>query len=376
MIKLCEPQDCTGCEACRSVCPVNAIMMSPQGSVLAEIPVIDSSKCIECHACERVCPVFHPIALSSIKAAYAGIAKEKNINDSSASGGASFLIGKEILQEGGVVYGAVNVGRYFFHKRIGDISELHFIQGSKYVKSYLRGSYKDVKKDLTAGRKVVFFGTPCQIAGLRSFLKKDYDLLITVDLICHGTPSQELLQRHIDNVLRSDEKIDKIKFRDKGYVLKFLHGNRVLYENNVWKERFKDAYYSAFVIGSCSMRDSCYTCVYANPKRVSDITIGDFWGVDRNVKFSRNPSGISVILPITEKGDKIVSTIRQEMEIFERPISEAINGNSQLRHPSILSKQGRKFRKFFNKGYSLKKALYLAFSFSLPYHFLRNILKR
>ena len=375
-IKLCATTDCTGCEACRTICPTKSILMTSAGSVMTETPEINEDTCIKCHACERVCPVLHPQDLKQPDKAIAAIAKDKDINYTSTSGGVAAVISKWFIENNGVVYGAVSEGRDVFHKRCVLSDDLVLLKGSKYVKSDLRNSYSEVRDDLNNGKNAVFFGTPCQIAGLKSFLKKDYDNLLTVDLICHGTPSQQLLKRHIHSIV-GDRKITRIAFRDEGYKMRFYDGDRIIYENNLWKEQFKDAYYSAFYIACASFRDSCYHCRYASPNRVSDITIGDFWGLDKEVKFSRNPTGISVILPVSNKGNKFLTdNIKGALEMFDRPLTEAVTGNAQLRRTSTLSRSAKLFRYLFAKGFSLTAALRLAYLPFLPIYFIKSIINK
>lgn len=376
MIQLCNKSDCTGCEACKSICKKNAITMKPVGTLLTELPIIDSDLCEECHACEKVCPVLHPMHLSEIKSAYASISKNPETNKTATSGGVATEISRKIIEEGGSVYGAISKDGRVFHKRCISIDDLNLLKGSKYTKSDVKDTFKEVKLDLHAGHKVAFFGTPCQIAGLKSFLRKDYDDLVTIDLICHGTPSQTLLHNHIMNVAKG-WNIDKIVFREDGFHFRLYDGNgSKIYDNNVWKKPFEDAYYTAFCIGACSFRESCYKCQFATSSRISDITIGDFWGLDPYVKFSRSPSGISVVLPITNKGEQLIKSIEENIELLARPIAEAVNGNTQLRHPSKLSAMGRIFRLFFNHGFSLKASLTIAYLPVIPLYYIKRVIKK
>lgn len=349
--------------------------MIPDGSILAEIPVINQTSCIQCHACERVCPVLHPIKLIPAKKAIAAIAKKADINHSSTSGGIAAVISNWYIEHKGIIYGAVSEGRDVFHKRCESTKETRKLKGSKYVKSYLRNTYSEALGDLKDGKKVVFFGTPCQIAGLKTFLKKDYDNLLTVDLICHGTPSQILLKKHIESIVGNQE-ITHIAFREDGFNMRFYNGERIIYENNLWREQFVDSYYSAFCIACASFRDSCYHCRYAGPERVSDITIGDFWGLNKKVRFSRIPSGISVVLPNTLKGESFISEISNDIEMHDRPLDEAVRGNAQLRKHSTLSSSAKLFRKLFTLGLSLKTALRLAYLPQLPIYYLKSRLNK
>ena len=373
-IQLCKHTECTGCEACRSLCPVGAINMQPVGNLLAEVPIINYDICIKCHACEKVCPVINPLTLNSSSSAIAAIAIDKQINETSTSGGIAAVISNWYIQNNGIVYGVVCEGRDIFHKRCVTKGEITKLKGSKYVKSYLRNTYKEVKEDLKNNKNVVFFGTPCQIAGLKNFLYKDYNNLLTVDLICHGNPSQKLLQQHINSII-GNKNIDRIVFREDGYHMRLYNNNEIIYENNLWESPFNDSYYTAFYIACASFRDSCYHCRYANPSRVGDLTIGDFWGLNKKVKFSRTPNGISVILPNTEKGQNLLKTIDNQIETHIRPLKEAVDGNSQLRSPSTLSFRAKIFRKLFSMGVSLKTALRLAYLPTIPIYFLKSKLR-
>lgn len=360
MPTLAKDIECTGCEACRSICPVNAISMQPNGEMKAELPVVDYDKCIDCHACEKACPVINPVELKDLSKAYAAIAKDPVSNETSASGGAGAEIAAICIRKGGTVYGAVSEGRDIFHLRCTTLADINRIRGSKYVKSKLLDTYKSVRKDLKDGLPVTFFGTPCQVAGLKKFLKSDPENLLTVDIICHGTPPQELLKEHLDKIV-GDKNVTKIAFREEGYHFRIYNKDKILYDNNLWKELFRDEYYTSFYLTSSLFRDSCYSCRYAAPQRCSDITIGDFWGLSKDVKFSREPTGISVIMPLTQKGDRIVAELADRMEMIERPVSEAVKGNAQLKHHSVLSRQSRLLRKLYHEGYSLKRALRTAF---------------
>lgn len=349
--------------------------MHPDGNLLTEIPHIDEKTCIKCHACENTCPVLQPLSLLLPRKSIAAIAKDPHVNNTSTSGGVAAVISEWCIERGGVVYGAVSEGRDVFHKRCSTFNDIKALRGSKYVKSYLKDSYSEARKDLKDKYNVIFFGTPCQIAGLKSFLKKDYENLVTVDLICHGTPSQELLKRHLKNIV-GNQKVTRISFREEGYKMRIYNEHEVIYENNLWKQRFKDAYYSAFYIACSTFRDSCYHCKYAGSARVSDITIGDFWGLDKSVVFTRKPKGISVVLPVTEKGNGIINSLQDKLEMHERPLKEAIAGNSQLRSPSKLSFAAKLFRKLFSVGFSLKTALNIAYLPLLPLYFFKSKLSK
>lgn len=343
-MEICRKEDCTGCWSCVNICSHNAIFME-EGKLGHLYPRINSDKCINCGVCVKVCPVNNPHKLYNPKKAYAGWDKNENEYKTSTSGGVASAFSKFIISNGGVVYGCACLENIDIkHIRIVTVDDLKKLKGSKYVQSSIYDSYRLVKKDLGEGREVLFIGTPCQIAGLKSFLRKEYENLYLVDLICHGVPSLAFLKQHVYNVTRSKE-ISNVKFRDGNglYLLLLLLHDKVIYKRYLWSERYKDTYINTFMDGF-TYRDSCYDCPYANSKRVSDITIGDFWGLKNKLPLS-HPYGCSCILPITPKGEKLLDNINTNFNLFERELKEAIDGNDQLRHPKFKDSRIKIFRK-------------------------------
>ncbi len=233
------------------------------------------------------------------------------------------------------------------HIRVDNEKDLHLLQGSKYVHSYIEDTLKLVKNDLEQNRKVLFIGTPCQIAGLKKFLDKEYENLYTIDLVCHGVPPQKYLEEEIKYL--TDKKVDKISFRSQeGFVLELYNNNEVIAK----KKKDESSYYYGF-FNSLYYRENCYECIYAKPERCSDITIGDFWGIDENAKLRDTQNkGLSVVLPITKKGQELFEMCKEKLEIEERPVQEAINGNTQLRVPSRKPPKYEKIKEtYIKKGY-------------------------
>lgn len=326
---LCNKEQCTGCFACYNVCPKNAITME-EDELGYIYPKINENKCVSCGLCSKACASLNSIKLSYPKACYAAIAKNKRILRSSTSGGIATVLAKKIIDDGGSVYGASYVANCEVnHIRIESTEELSKLQGSKYVHSYIKDCFKNVKKDLLNNKKVLFIGTPCQIAGLRRYLNKDYDCLYLVDLICHGVPSQKFLQ---DEVIRINKtiNIDRVNFRDKqftDFVFSIDKDGKVIYSQE-WQ---KSPYFYTFM-KAITYRENCYTCYYAKPERCSDITIGDFWGLNKDSKFYESKDkGVSVMLPITNKGMKLIESIQDKIDLEERTTKEAVEGNSQLK---------------------------------------------
>lgn len=333
---------CCGCNACVEICPKHCIRMveDAQGFVY---PQVDSSVCVECGMCEKVCPFeVTNLSLRSPLKAYAAWNKNRQEHLASSSGGAAYVFSSYILNKGGVVYGCTADGIDVRHIRVENHSELPKLQGSKYVQSNVCGLFKEVKIDLKNGKPVLFIGTPCQVAGLKNYIKHIPEHLYLVDLICHGVPSQHMLHDHIQHVAKG-RKIQQISFRKGNDFTISLRATNFNYNANVWKDPYKDLYMKGFMDGMI-YRSSCYQCPFASPSRVSDMTIGDFWGL-KNAELlpKESKEGISLLLPMTDKGLNLIHAVENNLYISERSVDEAVNGNTQLRHPSI---QGRRSRLF------------------------------
>jgi coenzyme F420-reducing hydrogenase beta subunit len=347
-------------------------------------PKINKEDCINCGLCKKICPSINRVKSNKPIKAYAMWNLDNKKRSESTSGGVASIFSEYILENGGTVYGAAFEGNCIIkHIRITTLDLLYKLKGSKYVHSYIQDCYKMVKKDLNSGKKVLFTGTPCQIAGLNSFLRLDYDNLYTVDIVCHGVPSQKILQDEIKLDIKNLD-VDNISFRDSmGFNLKLYKNNNILFNSN----QADSLYYRGFM-ESLFYRENCYNCPYANENRVSDITIGDFWGIGKKISFTGDTDkGISLVMPITKKGVDLIDKCKENMHIEERPLDEAIDGNSQLRVPSIRHKNNQKFRDYYVKnGYykacyqSLKHEIIIykikkSIKKILPYKILQSIRK-
>lgn len=357
---LCEKDKCTGCFACFNICPKNAITMEKDdyGNVY---PSINEEKCIKCGLCSKVCPSLkEKLAFNKSKNAYAMHLKDEQKRSESTSGGAASILYKEIIKSGGVGYGVTNIDSNtpFSYIRIDKEDEIIKLKGTKYVHSYVNDSFKNIKKDLENKKDVLFIGTPCQVSGLKSFLLKEYDNLYTVDIICHGVPSQKLLFDELDNLKLDISKIKKISFRDeKIFNFKVIDkNNKIIFE----KKSDKVEYYRNFLRGN-TYRENCYNCRYAQNDRISDITIGDYWGLSKDSKvFDSKEKGISLIITNTEKGEKLINKIKEESTIEKRTLEEARKHNAQLNGPSKKTKQYEIYKKYYPKlGYkkTIKKMI-------------------
>lgn len=306
MLDLIKSDNCTGCMACYNICPKLAISMKNEMDGFL-FPQINSSLCIECGACEKACPVYHSHIQGSGKSKYYSFTHpvyEKLV--SSASGGAfSFIAELFITKRKGVVYGCALDNNFCHHVRITTIVELEKLKDSKYIQSYIGDIYKNVKEDLTKGLQVLFSGTPCQISGLLGFLgKKHYENLFTIDLICHGVASPLVWQKYVDTLSKHfNGEIENFHFKDKftgwgGYSISFECNHEKYHEragDNIYMQGYGAALFH---------RLSCYDCQMKGAN-LSDITLGDFWGVEITNPDVFNEKGVSAIIVNTPQGENI-----------------------------------------------------------------------
>ena len=348
---ICPVESCTGCHSCYNACPVKAIHMN--NDILGHVyPYIDMDKCIDCNLCRKACPSVVPVATQRPKTAFAAWSLDEEERRTSSSGGAASVFSRHVLARGGVVYGAaLDDDLRIAHIRVDTDDCLPKLKGSKYVQSIIGSTFRAVSIDLDEGRKVLFIGTPCQIAGLRRYLSKEYQNLCTVDLVCHGVPSQQLLFEHIARKVHGQD-FDSISFREvSGFYLRISRKGTPLYLRSL----YDDEYYIGFMKG-LFYRSSCYSCTYAKPERVSDITIGDFWGLGKRKPFLHSTSdGCSLIMPNTTQGLSFIRNCSDELFLEERDVQEAIQGNSQLRGPSLRHGNADKFKILYQR-YGFEKA--------------------
>lgn len=329
-------EHCTGCGACVQVCPKKCIQ-NKENSEGFVYPVINVNDCINCNLCEKVCPIRKSQELVNPKA-YAAVNRNIDSLLKASSGGVFDSIARYALKYNGIVYGcAFSDDLKAKHIRIDCINNLHMLYGSKYVQSDIANTYSKVKKDLNAGRLVVFSGTPCQVAGLKSFLNKQYENLITVDIICHGVPSQAYFDKYIGMLRKRHQgNIVDFNFRSKDNHGWSLAGDFACVKHNEKKKHslfYFDNYYYHYFLESSIYRRSCYTCKYANLNREGDFSLGDLWGAERfNFDFDTS-RGCSLLLVNTNKGSKILKYLY--IDISEIDIETAVQYNAQLSHPSV-----------------------------------------
>lgn len=356
--RICEYESCTGCEICKISCPTNAISMELDKKGFF-FPVINYSTCIDCSKCIKKCPANKKFdIINNDMGVYAGWAKDKTIRNESSSGGIFSVLAIEVINKGGIVFGAKwdNSFTVVFDYAT-TIEELKEFRGSKYVQAKIGDCYKQAKDFLDAGRTVLFSGTPCYIAGLNSFLNKDYENLITVDLICHGVPSPKVFESWIQEIENTEgQKLEKIKFRYKNPDW-LQHAVKYSFKNNQSHiiHNFKDLYYRGFD-SNFYLRESCYHCRYTSISRVSDITLADFWRYSpTKIKFHNYKKGLSLIIINSNKGYQLFSDISSKIVFEENAIERAINGNPSLQRPQSKPEQFDNFWKDYFSGVEFGK---------------------
>lgn len=302
MIEILHKEDCCGCEACRQCCPHKCISMKKDEEGFL-YPIIDKTKCVECGLCERVCPVLNPYDEHLPISISAFTHSDESIRMNSSSGGFFTKIAAAIIEQGGVVFGVCFDDEWrVVHSYIDKKEKLSLLQGSKYVQSSIADSYINAKRFLQDGVPVLFTGTSCQIAGLKRFLRKDYDLLYTMDVICHGVPSPQVWKDYLHSI-SSVSDIESISFRNKSTGWKNFSFAIRGKDNSMFVEPFTQNLFMKGFLNNFFLRPSCYNCPSKKGKANSDFTVGDFWGVDKKHPELDDDKGISVVLINTTKGD-------------------------------------------------------------------------
>ncbi len=342
MVTVCKIDMCTGCSACAEICPKDAI--SIVDSISSLNAVIDQSKCIGCGACERICQQNHsPIKRETI-ASYQGWAHDETIRMKGSSGGVATALEKYFCTHMGYVCSCRFQNGRFEYYLTNQVDRLNF-QGSKYVKSNPYGVYSPIKKLLKSGEKVLFVGLPCHVGAIKNYVGESLqDNLYTVDLVCHGTPSQKLLGKFLDERSICLPEVKAFQFREKD---KFQIRHDLQY---IGVQGTSDAYSIAF-LSALTYTENCYHCIYAEKKRVSDITLGDSWGT--SLSEEEQKKGISLMLVQSEKGDDLIKN--SGIVLKQVDYENAVQNNGQLVQPSIKPKAWKAFFDGIEKGKSIQK---------------------
>ncbi len=312
MLKLKSKGDCCGCTACASICPRGCIAMTADVEGFC-YPQIDEAKCINCGLCEKVCPLLHKPAQHEVLNVYGAKNSDDAVRLQSSSGGMFTLFARHILAGGGTVFGAeLDENLQVCHTAVTDEAGLAKLRGSKYVQSKMAGVFKEVRTLLNTGKPVLFSGTPCQIAGLKVFLMKDYANLFTVDVVCHGVPSAKVYNKYLQELGEAaGEPVTQVKFRDK--TKGWLHGETVFITGTqrLAASKRKETYMRLF-LNNVSIRPSCADCAFNNKRSQADITIADYWGVNKQFPEFDDDKGITLVLVNTAKGEQLFDEVKGE----------------------------------------------------------------
>lgn len=331
-------EECTGCAACAAACADKCITMERDGEGFL-LPKIDAGRCHDCGLCLRTCPVGGSAGVlpESGPAVWAGWHRDEAVRAASSSGGVFTALADTVMRQGGVVVGAALSGDLRVrHCLVTDRGDLRCLRGSKYVQSEIPPELLHmVCHRLQAGQKVLFSGTPCEVAGLRQYLRIPYPQLVTCDLVCHGVPSPLVFVKYLAHCEESGGRIVAVEFRDKtkgwkrtGIRLSHAGGSSRLATLD------RDPYSLAF-LRNYNQRECCYRCRFANLRRPGDLTLGDYWGVgQRYPEYDREDRGTSLILANTVKGRALLSEAGSELILGTADLASALAGNPNLRQPS------------------------------------------
>ena len=382
MIQLKDKSACCGCSACATACPKQCISMREDEEGFL-YPSIDKSVCIDCGLCEKVCPVIHQSEARRPQKVYAAINPDEAIRLQSSSGGIFSMLARQIIEEGGVVFGAKFNERWeVVHDYCDTLEGLAVFRGSKYVQSAMGTCYRQVHSFLQDGRKVLFSGTPCQVAGLHRYLRKDYDNLLTVDIVCHGVPSPLVWRKYVE-ALQSRPKgvagkntvlssslnvipvITGIEFRNKlngwkkyGFVVRGHADGQEACKNSVFtsgieqsiliQESHEENLFMRGFLRDIYLRPSCYACPAKSGKSHSDITLADYWGVEHQHPEMDDDKGTSLVLLNTEKGCH--SFYDLNTTILESTYRQALSGNPSIEKSVTQPSLRNFFYKNFQQG--------------------------
>lgn len=345
MITISDKKNCCGCSACAQRCPKQSITMQPDNEGFL-YPQVDTNSCIDCGLCEKVCPSINQDKNGSIKGVYAAKNDNEDVRMQSSSGGIFSLLAERVVSEGGVVFGArFNKDWQVEHAYTEDVKGLAAFRGSKYVQSVVSETYKEAERFLKEGRKVLYSGTPCQIAGLKHYLRKEYDNLLAVECVCHSVPSPLVWKKFLEQH-RNGRTVKHVNFRDKSTGWSNYKYSLVIDYENGDKEIIPGGQpYMKALVANLSTRPSCSDCKVRGGRSGADLSIGDFWGVWNINPILDDNKGTTILIAYTDKGLNELEGI----QLHDIPISDARAYNRGLLAPDPFHPNRDKFFSKVNK---------------------------
>ncbi|MBR2869447.1 MAG: Coenzyme F420 hydrogenase/dehydrogenase, beta subunit C-terminal domain [Clostridia bacterium] len=380
-----DKKECCGCSACADACPVSCIEMV-EDSEFFLYPKVDESRCINCEKCLSVCPVKHFDKTENAindDDAYAFVSNDTDLIKSSSSGGAFSVIMDAFAgkSDNFTIAGAAFSGTDVVHMCVNNREEAEIFKKSKYVQSFGKTIYKKVKNELENGKQVLFSGTPCMVAALKNYLGKTYDGLTTVDIVCHGVPNQHIFSEYLNELEKINRsKIYSVSFRVKrNFDTEFPNPRTmdVCFENgNKLNMDIEQCEYLYGFHHSLYFRPSCSHCKFSYPKRQGDITLGDYWGIEKINKELQSKKGVSLVRFNTDKGREYLEFLKKSGNVYYTSYSFACDENYQLRKPSQDHRNREKFFKLLRKGYSVIDAVNICKKpDTLPRRIIRKVKK-
>ena len=373
---LCPAEDCTGCTACAAVCPVNAITMKADHEGFLR-PVVGEN-CILCRKCEATCPMLHLVPPGpGPEQAHAVWNADETERVMSSSGGVFSLLARHVLEQGGAVFGAVldehMTARHVCARSEGELAPM---RGSKYVQSDLGDSFHQVKELLDTGTPVLFSGVPCQVDGLKRYLGRDYENLLTCDLVCHGVPSPAVFRSWLDGLeAKRGAKVTGVRFKDKSHGWSHPWLTVTFADGGVYTEDFNRTGYGRGFGMQLFLRPACAVCKYTSTSRPADFTLADYWGLDPKLELPvERDKGVSMVMVNSARGQAVYDALASRFGQTDRPLAEAVAGNPRLESPlKANAKRGAFFAAFAALPFETVEKKFLALP-PLPYRAAAKVL--
>ena len=384
MIHIVDKRDCCGCSACVQRCPRHCITLHEDTEGFL-YPEVDESNCIDCGLCEKVCPLLNRPEAITPQAVLAVKNRNKEERLASSSGGVFIAVAQKVIQSGGVVFGAMFDEHWEVKHTYAETMEaVRPMMGSKYLQSRMENSYREAEQILKQGRKVLFTGSPCQVAGLHSFLReKDYPNLLCVDFLCHGVPSPGVWRRYLEETffqsarraaagkntvlsssLNAVPVLTGIAFRDKksygwkkySFVVRGKSASKADQNSVLLSVIHRENAFMRGFLSDIYLRPSCYRCLCKNGISHSDLTIADYWGIDRLMPDFDDDKGVGLVLVNTEKGKEMFNSLDMEVRMSSLDDARRMNGGFK-EMVKVHPKRDKFFQLIKEKGYTVEKAV-------------------